>query len=210
MAANNSIHFSPILAEVEVLEASEVFTRMKNVREGLSEDQAVSRLAEIGPNIVVVSKHRGWPWRLLTAMRNPLVILLILLATISFATDDVDGGTGMTLTSFMPYTTPSGMFEDVEKHLEMLARGLEELFEFIERVMPGDPPIEAQRLDFLPETWRNLHRTEARLPQGHFQLDALAQQFCAGGIVRFEAFAGADTGRGMVEFDPPRLATLEF
>lgn len=130
-----------------MLEASEVFTRMKNVREGLSEDQAVSRLAEVGPNIVVVSKHRGWPWRLLTAMRNPLVILLILLATISFATDDVDGGTGMTLTSFMPYTTPSGMFEDVEKHLEMLDRGLEELFEFIERVMPGDPPIEAQRLD---------------------------------------------------------------
>ena len=38
--------------------------------------------------------------------------------------------------------THFGIFEDVEKHLEMLDRGLEELSEFIERVMPGDPPIE--------------------------------------------------------------------
>lgn len=38
--------------------------------------------------------------------------------------------------------THFGIFEDAEKHLEMLGRGLEELSEFIERVMPGDPPIE--------------------------------------------------------------------
>jgi glyoxylase-like metal-dependent hydrolase (beta-lactamase superfamily II) len=38
--------------------------------------------------------------------------------------------------------THFGIFEDVAKHLEMLERGLEELSEFIEKVMPGDPPIE--------------------------------------------------------------------
>jgi glyoxylase-like metal-dependent hydrolase (beta-lactamase superfamily II) len=38
--------------------------------------------------------------------------------------------------------THFGIFEDVEKHLAMLERGLEELSEFIEKVMPGDPPIE--------------------------------------------------------------------
>ena len=42
-------------------------------------------------------KHRGWPWRLLTATRNPLVILLIVLATISFATGDARAGSVMTL-----------------------------------------------------------------------------------------------------------------
>jgi Mg2+-importing ATPase len=92
-----SIHFSPILAETSPLPKSAVFSRMKSAPEGLSEDEAARRLAEVGPNVVAVSKHRGWPWRLLTAMRNPLVILLIVLATISFATNDLNGGTVMTL-----------------------------------------------------------------------------------------------------------------
>jgi Mg2+-importing ATPase len=42
-------------------------------------------------------KHRGWLWRLLTATRNPLVILLIVLAIISFATGDAHAGTVMSL-----------------------------------------------------------------------------------------------------------------
>jgi Mg2+-importing ATPase len=70
---------------------------MKTTPEGLSEGEASRRLAEIGPNIVATGKHRGWPWRLLTATRNPLVILLGVLATISFATGDARAGTVMTL-----------------------------------------------------------------------------------------------------------------
>jgi hypothetical protein len=79
--ADDSIHFSPVLAEVAQLEKSEVSSRMKTAPEGLSEDEAASRWAEVGPNVVAASEHRGWPWRLLTAARNPLVILLIVLAT---------------------------------------------------------------------------------------------------------------------------------
>ncbi len=42
--------------------------------------------------------HHGWPWRLFTATRNPLVILLpIVLATLSFATGDARAGSVMTL-----------------------------------------------------------------------------------------------------------------
>ena len=96
-SAEKAIHFSPILAEVAQLETSDVFSRMKTSLEGLSEDEAASRWAEIGPNVVAAHKHRGWPWRLLTAMRNPLVILLIVLATISFATGDARAGSVMTL-----------------------------------------------------------------------------------------------------------------
>ena len=96
-AADRSIHFSPILAEVAQLEKDIVFSRMKTSREGLSEDEAARRCAEVGPNVVVASKHRGWPWRLLTATRNPLVILLIVLAAISFATGDARAGTMMAL-----------------------------------------------------------------------------------------------------------------
>jgi Mg2+-importing ATPase len=96
-SAEKAIHFSPILAEVAQLETSDVFSRMKTSLEGLTEDEAASRWTEIGPNVVAADKHRGWPWRLLTATRNPLVILLIVLATISFATGDARAGSVMTL-----------------------------------------------------------------------------------------------------------------
>ena len=94
---DHSIHFSPLLEEVAQLEKSEVFSRMKTASEGLSTDVAASRWVEVGPNIVAESKHRGWPWRLLGATRNPLVILLTVLATISFATGDSRAGIVMTL-----------------------------------------------------------------------------------------------------------------
>jgi Mg2+-importing ATPase len=95
--ADKSIHFSPVLAEVAQLETSEVFARMKTSPEGLSEDEAARRWAEVGPNVVAANKHRGWPWRLLTATRNPLVILLIVLAATSFATGDSRAGSVMAL-----------------------------------------------------------------------------------------------------------------
>jgi hypothetical protein len=38
-----------------------------------------------------------WPWRLIGAMRNPLAILLVGLATISFATGDARAGSVMAL-----------------------------------------------------------------------------------------------------------------
>jgi Mg2+-importing ATPase len=91
-AGDHSIHFSPLLAEVAKLGKSEVFSRMKTTPDGLSTDEADSRWAEVGPNVVAASKHRGWPWRLLVAARNPLVILLVVLATISFATGDAASG----------------------------------------------------------------------------------------------------------------------
>ena len=96
-AGDRSIHFAAILAEVALLETDGVFTRMKSAPEGLSENEAIRRLTEIGPNVVAAGKHRGWLWRLLTAVRNPLVILLVVLATISFATGDARAGSVMSL-----------------------------------------------------------------------------------------------------------------
>jgi Mg2+-importing ATPase len=143
-----SIRFSPILAEVSALEKGEVFLRLKTAPEGLSEDEAASRLAEIGPNVVAVSKHRGWPWRLLTAMRNPLVILLIVLAAISFATDDVDGGIVMTLMvilgvllRFMQETRADAAAEKLKTMINVTAtvvRAGKEAEISLKQLVPGD------------------------------------------------------------------------
>ena len=94
---DHSIQFSPILAEVAQLEKADVFVRMKSSPEGLSEEEAARRWAEVGANVVAAGRQHGWPWRLFNATRNPLVILLSVLATISFATGDVRAGIVVTL-----------------------------------------------------------------------------------------------------------------
>ena len=79
------------------MERDEVFSRLKTSAEGLSEEKADRRRLESGLNVIAGVAHRGPIWRLFTAMRNPLVILLMTLAAISFATGDARAGTVMTL-----------------------------------------------------------------------------------------------------------------
>jgi Mg2+-importing ATPase len=57
--------------------------------DGLTESEAVHRLATYGPNQISTQRPMGWPLRLLRTLRNPLVILLAVLAAISLATGDV-------------------------------------------------------------------------------------------------------------------------
>lgn len=93
----NSIHFSPLLDVAARAATGQVFAKMKTGPGGLEENVAAERLALSGPNTVVSENHRGWPWRLLTALRNPLVLLLLVLAAISFGTGDPRAGSVMTL-----------------------------------------------------------------------------------------------------------------
>jgi Mg2+-importing ATPase len=82
-------------------EAADILTRLNTVPAGLSEDEAAKRLEEYGPNEVGQEKKHGWLQRLYVAIRNPLVILLSVLAIITFATagepSDIAGGVLMVL-----------------------------------------------------------------------------------------------------------------
>jgi len=49
----------------------------------------------VGPNEVAQERPRGWFIRLLIILRNPLVILLAVLSSISYATGDMRAGTVM-------------------------------------------------------------------------------------------------------------------
>ncbi|MGA8480561.1 MAG: cation-transporting P-type ATPase [Chthoniobacterales bacterium] len=93
----NSIRVSPILAALARLEVREVLVKLKTSENGLTQANVEERLLEHGPNFVAAEKRRGWLWRLFTATRNLLVILLLVLATISFATGDFRAGTVMML-----------------------------------------------------------------------------------------------------------------
>jgi len=62
---------------------------------GLTGADAEARAHTAGPNEVAQQKPRGWFIRLLIILRNPLVILLAALSSISFATGDARAGTVM-------------------------------------------------------------------------------------------------------------------
>jgi Mg2+-importing ATPase len=74
------------LVEAGRAEAADVLLKLVSSAEGLSEAAAEERLASVGPNEVSSEKRGSWPTRLYHAVRNPLVILLTVLAIISFST----------------------------------------------------------------------------------------------------------------------------
>ncbi len=74
-----------------------LFQRLGTSEAGLSEEEAEKRLDQFGPNEIAEEKARTWVHRLFTASRNPLVILLTVLATISYATGDLRAGSVMLL-----------------------------------------------------------------------------------------------------------------
>src|SRR5258708_15517802 len=92
-----AIHASEKLAEAGRREIAEVLGSLQSSERGLATAVAAQRLAEIGPNAVAQEKAHGAWRRLLRTARNPLVILLAILATISFSTGDPRGGGGMSL-----------------------------------------------------------------------------------------------------------------
>ena len=83
--------------EAAMKESAEVLQRLNTSPSGLTEDEAAARLAQYGLNEVGREKKQGWPSRLWVAVRNPLVILLTILAVLSFATGDFRAGTVMLL-----------------------------------------------------------------------------------------------------------------
>jgi len=88
---------SPELTGAAGKTSEEVFQMFTTALAGLTEAEAEERLAKYGPNEVAAEKHQGWLYRIYVAARNPLVILLTVLAILSFATDDIPGGTVMLL-----------------------------------------------------------------------------------------------------------------
>ncbi len=77
------------LREVAGLEAAEALTTLHTKREGLELHIAHLRLHKHGPNEIAHEKPPSWPVQLYHTVRNPFVILLMVLAAINFATGDV-------------------------------------------------------------------------------------------------------------------------
>src|SRR5579859_3832253 len=87
------------LVEASRKPPEEVFRMLETAVAGLTQAEAEERLLKHGPNAVASEKKQSWLHRLYTAALNPLVILLTVLAILSFATaetsSDVIGGVVM-------------------------------------------------------------------------------------------------------------------
>src|SRR5579872_6561731 len=75
-----------MLRDVATKDISETFARLKTSATGLTEEEACERLEIFGPNEVAQEHGNQWVHRLWLAIRNPLVILLSVLAIVTFAT----------------------------------------------------------------------------------------------------------------------------
>ncbi len=89
------IHVSQLVVESAAMDVGGVYARLATRVGGLTGSEAAIRLAEHGPNVLARDQRPGLLKLLWRGLLNPLVILLAVLSTISFATGDVRAGTMM-------------------------------------------------------------------------------------------------------------------
>jgi Mg2+-importing ATPase len=88
---------SAILLEVATAEPAAVYARLATRAEGLTSPEAAVQLAAHGPNVLARDQGPRFAKLLWRGLINPLVILLAVLATVSFATGDPRAGAMMVL-----------------------------------------------------------------------------------------------------------------
>ena len=93
---SNGQRTADLVRDAATQETAEILQRLNTSSTGLTEEEAAERLEVFGPNEVAQEKKHDWLWRLWVAVRNPLVILLTILAILTFATaesssDDIGG-----------------------------------------------------------------------------------------------------------------------
>ena len=93
----SQIRVSPIVIESAAMGAAGVYARLGTRPQGLTAEEAEARLSEHGPNVLAKDQRPGVARLLWHAVLNPLVILLAVLAAVSFATGDTRAGVVMSL-----------------------------------------------------------------------------------------------------------------
>ena len=88
---------SHTLVEAATMEIASVLARFSTRPEGLTDDDARARSVQYGPNVLAKDQRTSLGRLFWHAVLNPLVILLAILASISFATGDPRAGIMMSL-----------------------------------------------------------------------------------------------------------------
>jgi len=85
----NGIHISKRLVDSAQADVAAVLLQLNTTHNGLSQEEIEARLEQYGPNEITKEKQQTVLMRLWDNVKNPLVILLTVLAIISFLTGDL-------------------------------------------------------------------------------------------------------------------------
>ena len=85
----NGVQISKKLVDSARTDITTIVQQLNTTPAGLSPAEVQARLEQYGPNEVAREKRRTWLMRLWDNVKNPLVILLIILGAISFLTGDM-------------------------------------------------------------------------------------------------------------------------
>lgn len=88
-ARGRSIQVSPKLVQSAYAEVPEALRLAGSFAQGLSSADAEARLEQYGPNVIASEKRKTWYQRLWSNIKNPLIILLVVLGVISYLTGDL-------------------------------------------------------------------------------------------------------------------------
>lgn len=91
------IQVSQVVVEAATMDAAALLARLASRLSGLTAAEAAVRLAEYGPNVLAKDQRPGMARLVWRAAINPLVLLLTVLACISFMTGDARAGIVMSL-----------------------------------------------------------------------------------------------------------------
>ena len=92
-AKRSDIRVDPLLVELASATPADIFARLRSTPQGLSTVDAARRLVEHGANEMLATRAEGSLGRLWRAVKNPLVLLLAALGTVSAATGDFRAAT---------------------------------------------------------------------------------------------------------------------
>jgi Mg2+-importing ATPase len=133
------------------LPESDLFTQLGSSANGLSSEQAAVILQKVGPNTVAAGGRHSVLRDLLERCRNPLVIQLLVIATVSYIMDDIRStivvGGMVVLSVFLSYiqeTRSSRAVEKLQKLVTTTVRVLRDGKEAdlpLEQIVPGDVVI---------------------------------------------------------------------
>ena len=87
-AGSNAGNFSQLL-EIALLNNAAALNALESGLQGLTTDAANARLKQYGSNAIAREKHQSGLMRLLGNIKNPLVLLLLALALLSYVTGDL-------------------------------------------------------------------------------------------------------------------------
>jgi Mg2+-importing ATPase len=91
-SGTSRVDVSPQLLKSCTSTADQLFEQLGTSAAGLTEEEAALRLETHGANVIVRERRHAWTLLLRNAVINPLVILLVILGTLSFATEDIRAG----------------------------------------------------------------------------------------------------------------------